>query len=156
MAITWKVQGVFKADAEKVYREITSIGEKITPEQIVEVARSEDTELHKCFIWDDTIAAHRYRLNQAQMIIRNIARVAEYEDEEGKEQKVVVRAIVSTGDRKNTYETITRCIEDPNSFKRLLESFLRDLEIFKRRYENYAMIQEEYSDLFTAIDAIIA
>ena len=51
--------GVFKADAQKVADEIRSIGEEVSPVQIVAKARNKDTELHKCFEWDDTKVRNR-------------------------------------------------------------------------------------------------
>ena len=50
MIITsWKIKGIFKADAQKVSEEIAEIGETVEPSEIVEKARDESTELHKCF-----------------------------------------------------------------------------------------------------------
>lgn len=71
--IKWAVKDIFKADAEKVYNEINSIGEKYTPKDVLEKARgNEDSELHKCFEWDDAIAGEKYRLQQARDVIRMI------------------------------------------------------------------------------------
>ena len=69
MGVIWKMSGVFKADAEKVSAEIESIGSEATPAEIVEKAKDESTELHKCFEWDDSIAAQRWRLQQARQIV---------------------------------------------------------------------------------------
>lgn len=59
IAATWKTgtDGLYKADAQKVAEEILSIGESATPAQIVDRAKDESAELHKCFEWDDTAAA---------------------------------------------------------------------------------------------------
>lgn len=64
--IEWKIKGLYKADPVKVYEEINSIGEEYTPADIVELAEDPGSELHKCFEWDDSIAADKYRLIQAQ------------------------------------------------------------------------------------------
>ena len=66
---TWKMPGLFKADAQKVAEEIKSIGDEVTAEQIVELARDEDTELHKCFDWNDQTAAEKWRKQQARQIL---------------------------------------------------------------------------------------
>ena len=153
--IEWKIKGIFKADAQRVYEEITSIGETVTPEQIVEAAVDENTELHKCFEWRDSVAAHKYRLSQAQSIIRNISIEKKYKDEDGNDRKTVYRAIVCTNERKNTYETITRCIQNPESYARLREMFLRDLSIFKSRYERYSDIADEFDWLLEMISEVV-
>lgn len=48
----WRVKGIYKADATKCAMEINDIGEEATAEQVLDKARSSDTELHKCFDWD--------------------------------------------------------------------------------------------------------
>lgn len=58
-----------KADANKVAQEIRSIGENATTQQIVDKARDESTELHKCFEWDDAVAGEKYRLVQARYVV---------------------------------------------------------------------------------------
>lgn len=69
MTAEWKIKGIYKADAQKVADEI---GEKsITPQEVLEKARDENSELHKCFEWDNDIAAEKYRLEQARKIIIN-------------------------------------------------------------------------------------
>lgn len=153
--VEWKIKGLFKANAQDVYDEITSIGKEVTPEQIVEKASDASTALHSCFEWDDKKAAHKFRIGQAQMIVRNIVEKVEYEDSDGRERQFVVRAIVSGNKYDNKYETIRHCIENPESFARLQASMLRDLEVFKQRYERYASLKEEFSELFNAINTIV-
>ena len=52
--VVWKFNNLYKADAEKVSKEIESIP-NATPSRILEYARNENSELHKCFEWDDTV-----------------------------------------------------------------------------------------------------
>ena len=151
----WKIKGLYKADAQAVYEEITQIGEEVTPEQIVDKAKDKDTELHKCFCWDNKAAAHLYRLSQARSIMRNIVHTVEYQDEEtGEDEKITFRAIICTNENKNKYETIQRCVENPESFARLRASMLKDLNAFKHRYEVYSQIRREFFDLFETIETI--
>lgn len=152
--VDWKIKGLYKADAGLVYEEITSIGDEVTPGQIVDYAKDKDTELHKCFEWKDKIAAHKYRLSQAQSIIRNIVYIKDYKDEDENDKQLIVRAIVCKNEHKNTYQTIKSCIEDPESYGRLQASMLKDITIFRQRYEKYSMLKANYSDLFDALDAI--
>ena len=67
MQVQWKVNGIFKADAAKVYKEIGT--DNVTPESVLEKAKDKKSELHKCFDWDDKSAANKYRLQQARQII---------------------------------------------------------------------------------------
>ena len=42
---------------------------KLTPEIMVKEATSPRNPLHKYFEWDDTVAAHQYRLQQSRVMI---------------------------------------------------------------------------------------
>lgn len=59
---------------------LTAIAEQhgqLTPEIILEQASDPEHELHQFFIWDDTEAARRYRLNQARGMILSVKFVVE-------------------------------------------------------------------------------
>jgi uridylate kinase len=43
MVVTWRVAGIYKADAQKVAEEIGT--EKITPEEVLEKARDKNTHI---------------------------------------------------------------------------------------------------------------
>ena len=45
---------------------------RLTPQEIVEAARPEDSILHGCFEWDDGKAAEAWRLEQARELIRRV------------------------------------------------------------------------------------
>jgi hypothetical protein len=45
---------------------------ELTPERVVELARSRSSPLHEMFEWDDEVAAHAHRLQQARAIIRSV------------------------------------------------------------------------------------
>ena len=70
--IKWSTGGIFKADASKCYEEIKKIGEEVKPEQVLDKARDDSSELHKCFDWDDSSAAEKYRLHQARLVINHL------------------------------------------------------------------------------------
>ena len=102
--VTWKVKGFFKADAETVYKEITALGDSFSPEQIVEAAREEGTELHKCFTWDDTVAAENWRRHQARVLVAQLVVKTETTDRE----PVAVRVIASTAKRQIAEKTTAK------------------------------------------------
>jgi len=64
MVYRWREGICFKADANKCKAEIDMLPKK-TKENVVRFASNSKTELHKCFEWDDTKAAAKYRLEQA-------------------------------------------------------------------------------------------
>ncbi len=68
---------------------------ELNPEEVVEFARNKNTALHDEFEWDDGVAGHRYRLDQAQRLIRVMVEI-----EPRKDQDRVVRAFVSLTDHR--------------------------------------------------------
>jgi len=45
-------------------------GGLLLPEKVIDSARSENSPLHKEFEWDESAAAHKYRIEQAEHLIR--------------------------------------------------------------------------------------
>lgn len=69
---------------------------ELVAEDVVEFAKNPNTALHKKFNWDDTKAAHLYRLQQARGIIRVVVNVTKSDTG----QRVVVPAFVSLSDNR--------------------------------------------------------
>ena len=143
--VTWKVKGFFKADAETVYKEITALGDSFSPEQIVEAAREESTELHKCFTWDDTVAAESWRRHQARMLVAQLVIKTETTDRE----PVAVRVIASTATR-NEYKPVVKLIEAEQGYADLLARAINELKAFQQKYKAITELRE----IFAAIDEL--
>jgi hypothetical protein len=57
-------------------------GKVLRPEDIIEDARDPKSPLHDSFEWDDSKAAHAYRMEQARRLIREIRVDVEYNSHE--------------------------------------------------------------------------
>lgn len=130
----WAIPDLFPdADAEKVAAELESICDDIKgvkPKEIVEMARDSSTELHKCFEWNDTVAAEKYRLVQAKRIAQNLVyRIVEIE----RPKIPPVRFLYKTKPREG-YKPITFIMQKPDEYKALLERAYRELSAFKAKY----------------------
>ena len=44
----------------------------VTPEHVIDTARATDHAWHHRFTWDDAVAAHRHRVDQARTLIRSV------------------------------------------------------------------------------------
>lgn len=139
--VEWKVKGIFNADAEKVYSEIGD--NAITPEEILKRARNEGTELHKCFTWDDTEAAEKYRLQEARTIIRLLVVTPEREDAE----PVRMYQISST---KSVYQPTKLFLEQPDEYEKLLKRAKMELDSFMKRFRQLSELEE----IFEAIEKL--
>lgn len=143
--VTWKIKGLYKADAETVYSEITALGDSFSPEQIVEAARDENSELHKCFTWDDTVAADNWRKHQARMLVAQLVVRTETADN----QPVAVRVIASTASR-NEFAPVVKLIKDEQGYADMLARAINELKTFRRKYE----VLTELREIFEAIDEL--
>ena len=144
-SIVWKGM-TFKGDPEKVYNEIQSLGEA-TPEDVVSYARTyTDSELHKCFTWDDTEAAEKWRKQEARIIICSLQVVVIKEEKE----PVTYRLIEHDKDAK-VYRPVTLTVRNEDEYSRLLKQAKAELIAFKKRYKHIT----ELSEVIEEIDKLI-
>ena len=141
MEAEWRVRSLFKADASKVADEIGY--DKVTPQEVLDKARDENTELHKCFEWDDSVAAEKYRLRQASDIIRNLVFIKKKKEDEP------IRCFQITTE-KNTYQPTQMFLAQEDEYQALLKRAKAELESFKRRYATLT----ELESIFEAIEEL--
>ena len=143
MAVAWKVDLYGgKVNAEKVYEEL---GEKNqTPEEIVEMARNNpDSELHRCFEWNNDIAAEKYRLQQARTIMCNLVFVTE-------DKKDEARVFYNLTFEKSEYHPTKLILQKPDEYMALLEKAKGELQAFKKKYS----MLKELKNIFDDIEAL--
>lgn len=158
--VRWKpgMGKIYNADAEKVAGEISEIGETATPEQIVEKAEDENTELHKCFEWDDTEAARKYRIVQARDVVRHlyIVKVPTEEPEEAQEpfeikiEKADSFRYFSHLNSEPGYSQTIHIVKDEDRYKELLDQAKRELKSFRQKYA----CLKELSAIISMIDEL--
>jgi len=131
-SVKWKISGIFKADPQKCFEEI---GDKsVSPEEVLNKARNEKSELHKCFEWNDGIAAEKYRLQQARTIINLLVIKTERDDE------IPIRVYQITSQR-NTYQPSRLFLQQPDEYRKLLERAKSELIAFKNRYKTISELE---------------
>ena len=131
----WRIPGVYgKTDAQKVCNELLDIGdeiEEIQPEDIVEAARDESKELHKCFEWDDNKAAEKYRLHQARQLTSFLVFKRE-KNEDGVKTPPV--RIFNKTDFHGGYKVPERTFKVQSEYEALLQKAWAELHAFKVKY----------------------
>lgn len=145
MTYQWKVPGIMPVDAQTAGNELQRIYERdgvIEPETVVLESESPSAPLHSCFEWDNEKAAHKYRITQAQGIIRAIVSVNETE----KSQET--RAFVSV---EREYHPFSVVIRNPEKRDILLQNALNELHCFEKKYNSL----RELSGVFSAIKEVI-
>lgn len=139
--VSWKIEGLFKANAQKVYEEIGNTS--VSPEEVLEKARNEKSELHKCFEWDDSVAAEKFRLQQARQIIQLLVIIPQKKTDE----PVRVFSITS---QRNTYQPTRLFLQQPDEYQILLKKAKIELAEFKKRYKTLSELEE----IFKCIDEL--
>ena len=136
---SWAIDGIIKADANKVANEMYSIGktngnDEFTPQELVNYARNNpNSELHKCFEWNDTVAAEKYRVSQARDVIRYLRITVP--TEEGNLEKTNVRLFVSTNSHDNNYKATEIVFQNKTEYDKLLAEAMSELKAFKQKYQ---------------------
>lgn len=140
----WKSGCRISADAQKVADEILAIGNSATTAQILDKARDEQTELHKCFDWDDAEAAEKWRLQQARHIVCNLV-IKEKSDTPRPEVRVFFKT-----DADNGYKPTVLIMQDKDEYRKLLDRALAELTSFRAKYKTLG----ELDGVFDAIDKV--
>lgn len=132
---------------------LSEISEKrgfITPKIVVKDAESKSSPLHSYFDWNDTIAAKRWRIEQAKYLLRTISVTIVSEN------KPAIRhffSITPTKEMKTdeirVYVPVSAVMSNKDSRKEVIAYALRELEGWTQRYS-------QYSELFGVIKEIKA
>lgn len=134
--VEWKLEGLFKADAQKVADEISSL-ESRTPRTLLEYARNPDTELHKCYTWNDNEAAEKCRLYESRKILCNLV-IAEVKEE--KVESTKLRLFYKTDGTE--YKPIQFIMKNKPEYEVLLERAMSELRAFKQKYSMLSELEE--------------
>ena len=144
MIYKWRETKRFKSidpnvAGEELKRIAKANGGALTPPTLLSRAKNKDNPLHECFDWNDTLAAGKWRTEQARSIIRSIEVVY---DDRGGEPKVT-RAYVNLRGPDQHYESTYSVMTNSEKRDRFLDQARSDMNKFIRRYQDF----EELSDV---------
>lgn len=143
LSVTWRpeFQSLYKGIApQKVADEIMELGDSVSPDQIVNRARDENSELHKCFEWNDEKAAEKYRIVQARQIVRHLV-IEEKPPEESERAKAPLRFFVQTKNGDG-YKPVEWVLKREDEYRQLLMQAMAELHAFKEKYHRLSELQE--------------
>ena len=127
----WKINGIFKADPQKVCEEIGY--KETTPEEVLNKARNEESELHKCFEWNDEIAGEKWRLQQARQVLNMLVfRPKERPD-------TPVRVFSYT--KETNYKPTIQMVVNLDEYQELLKRAKFELQAFKNKYKTLSELK---------------
>jgi len=142
---------------ERVIAALTRIAEKngevLRPEDVVEEARDPRSPLHDQFDWDDSEAAHKWRLHQARNLIRVCVR---YVAVPGSEETVPCRVWVSLSTDRvadGGYRALEHVLRLKSAREQLLEDAMHEAGAFKRKYAVLSELAEVHDAISRALAA---
>lgn len=144
------------ADAQKVHREILRIKaanqNTVSPEAMVDAARKPSSSMHKLFEWDDSEAAQRYRVSQAQHIMRALQVVyVEAPKRPMRAFEIVTKKRRGVARTVTLYGTSEEACSDPDVHARLVADAVRELIAWRNRYQ----MLNEMRNLVRVIDKVV-
>ena len=138
---------------------------RLTPQIIVDAARDENSLIHPCFQWNDSIAAEEHRKQQARQLMGNLIVVHDTGNRQIRTRSRVNIEITREPEEPTTAETpacvpprrerfylsVQDVMHDPESRDYLLDQARREIASYRRKYATL----NELSLLFSAIDAFL-
>lgn len=146
---SWRPGARIKIDAQKAGAELSLIEKEtktsLTPEAVLERARTSNSALHDHFEWDDSAAAEKHRLGQAGELIRSIVIDVSRSNLSVRN----VRAFVSVEQEgERSYISTARAMSDADLRRQVVRRAWEDFEALRKRHQGL----EELARIFAAID----
>ena len=147
MVYQWKTGSRHKVSAAVAAEVMDRLAEedRLNAQELVEESRPEDAPLHSEFEWDDSIAAEKYREEQAGALIRHLVVRIEAND-----QEYPTRQYFMIQPEAKIYEPIQVILKDEDKTDLLLEQAKRELRAFKAKYA----CLKELAEVIKAIDSV--
>lgn len=127
----------------------------LLPEQIVEQARKQTNPLHPAFEWDNKLAADKYRIGQAQQMLRALViRVPQLDDAPVRKYHAVRRdpSAIRPQIEVRKYITLDDMLRDPEKRAEVLQDVMNQFMSLRRKYRDL----NELAIVWRAIDEAMA
>lgn len=128
----------------------TQNGGLLSPEKVLHEAEKTNNPLHNFFTWDDSVAAHQYRLEQARQMIRVCVTVIDGHPEP-------VRMFVSLKNDRHPdggYRSTIEILDSQELREQLLQDALYDLKQLQRKYKNLSELVKVFEEVNKFADSV--
>ena len=142
-----KTKKITKRVIDEIQR--IKITEGLTPENLLKNGQHKGNPLHNIFEWDNSIAGHKYRLQQARVLINEIK--VEIEDIEYYLYENMQVEIEDSGESKREYKDCFEIKDDEGMRKQMITKAVNALTYWRSQYEFYG---EEFKGVFREIAKI--
>ena len=113
----------------------------LTASIVIEEAKHKTSVLHGAFEWDDSKAAHEWRLHSARHLMRSVEIVST--NAEGDIRNLPAFVFIKT-ESGPQYESLARVLSDEELRIQVLNKALKEFEQWQQRYKEY----EEFLNVF--------
>jgi hypothetical protein len=120
---------------------------ELTPKDILDDARHDNSPLHSFFEWNDGEAAEQYRLQQARGLIRSVVAIYVREDKPAVRQKAYVHVAERSAPH---YREASHAMSQTKTRQLVLQRAWSELRAWKQRYKDLT----EFADLIAVIDDV--
>lgn len=137
---------------------IKDYGNQITPEEVLKHAKKTASALHRYFTWDDTLAAHKQRLNEATSLLLRVKLTMIDENENEVKIPGVVNVRRVDGDEKQSptvFVWTPKVLDSQELTDDMMSKALRALQSARRMCVMYESLAK-WKRLIKDIDAILA
>lgn len=149
MKYTWS-SNWFLADANIVGKELEELGdvEELSNKKVLEYATNHpESELYKCFEWDNEKASNNWRLRQATNILCSISIVIDDNAKPIEKTRVYVKTKDNSLEKK-TFKKLVDVLENDEEYHKLLEDMKADLERTQDKYKKIIRLQDMKDIIF--------
>lgn len=145
----WKISGLAKGlnanVVAKEFERITAVYGVLTAETVLSEAEKRKSPLHAAFEWDDTVAARKWRLEQARKLINNVhIKIIS----SGEETTIGAYEIVNVGDARG-FKNISLLTEEESEEVR--DNCKRDLTYIKIKLSMFNAFQKATQHIDNAV-----
>ena len=148
---SWRPGSRFGVPAQVVGEAIEQLHDSqdgpLSPERIVAAAEPARSALHPLFEWQDDVAAHRYRLDQARKVMQELRVTVVSRDGEVFEGGRFFVNVHFRGEQG--YVTMVRAASDRFLLMQVLKTAIDELNAWRRRYAQL----RDLAGVFAALDA---
>lgn len=117
----------------------------LNADSVLDAARERSSILHDLFDWDDTVAAEKWRRQQAANLVRSVHVIYEESDTGNRRES---RAFMSVEREEREYLRVETVMTDQNLRDQVLQRALAEAEQWRKRYED----MRELAEVFSAIE----
>lgn len=143
-----------------IAHELKAIYEKeklLTAENVLNHAKDENNPLHDLFTWDDSKAAHEYRLWEARSLIKSVKVTIKTGVEEVTVRKYVNLRTDETNNanpwgHNSEYKEVKEVLNDEQRREIMYQQALNELNSFRKKYHNFQI----FENIIKEIDKILA